>query len=79
MRDRFVSGLNELLEADHKAVEDGFMRRFDLDDHSPLREHKCAVRVDCVSLISCLDLVGLIIDGKPIVAVYENDIIQRFE
>ena len=79
MRDRFVEGLNELLEIDHKAVEEAYMLPVKLDDHSPLRNHKCSVRVDCASYVTALDLIGLVIDNKPIIAVYENGIIQRFQ
>ena len=79
MRGRLVEGLNELLEQDHNSVERVFMSAVRLSDNDPYSQHKCAARIDCVSYMSGLDLLGIMCDNKPIVAVYEDGIIQRFE
>ena len=79
MRAMLVEGLNRELEIDHDAIEEAFMKPVKLSEQSPYVSHKCAVRFECASYMSRLDLLGIVAGGGPIVAVYEGGIIQRFE
>ena len=79
MRAKIVEGLNTLLDEDHNSVERVFMSAVRLSDSDPYAQHKCAVRVDCVSYMSGLDLLGILCDTKPVIAVYEDGLIRRFE
>jgi hypothetical protein len=79
LRAHLIEELNAYLEFDHDVIEKAFTQTIELSDLSPLAASRHAVRVDCVSYMTPLDLLGVMFGGWPIVAVYEAGIIQGFK
>jgi hypothetical protein len=91
MRAHLITELNAYLDVDHDYLENAlvkdrvldieaaFTRPVEISDQSPLAASRHAVRVDCVSYMTPLDLLGVMFGGWPIVAVYEAGIIQGFK
>lgn len=79
MRDKLVNGLNELLEIDHDSVADLMTRELQLVVDSDLNPHPAAYSKAGVRVVSALGLINQCLDGTPIRAVFEGEVIQRFE
>jgi hypothetical protein len=80
MREALIAKLNKMLdEGDQPALEATLMSPVPISDLSPLSMHRCAARVECRSWLTGLDVVGIAIDGKPIIAEYDDaGVIQGF-
>lgn len=79
MRQKLVDGLNDLLEIDHDLVRDVFTNEFDLAADSFLQKDKNAYDKGGIKVMTALSLLGVIVDGEPIEAVFEGEVVQRFE
>ena len=79
MRNRLVDGLNDLLEIDHDLVRDVFTSEFDLAPDSFLQKDNNAYDKGGIKVMTALSLLGVVVDGEPIEAVFEDGVIQRFE
>ncbi len=79
MRDSIVDGLNELLEIDHNAVAEAMTLEIILSIDSDLGEHPVAYTKEGVQMINALAIISQCGDFEPILPVFENGIIQRFE
>ena len=78
MRQKLLDGLNDLLEIDHDLVRDVFTNEFDLAPDSFLQNDKNAYDKGGIKVMTALSLLGVIVDGEPIEAVFEDGVIQRF-
>lgn len=79
VRDRLVEGLNDLLDIDHDLVKELLTTEFDLAPDSFLQKDKNAYDKGGVKVMTALSMLGVIIDGDPIVPIFEDGVIQRFE
>lgn len=79
MRNRLVDGLNDLLEIDHDLVRDVFTNEFDLAPDSFLQKDNNAYDKGGIKVMTALSLLGVVVDGEPIEAVFEDGVIQRFQ
>jgi len=79
MRAKLVEGFNGMLEDDHQLLLETMMTPFELSDTSLLIGTRYAIEVSGKHYATGLDLIGYMEDGKPIVAVYEDGIIQGFK
>ena len=81
MRERVIGMLEGMLDdGNQEAIESTFMSPVRIPDASPLSQHRFAARVDCESYMSGLCVLGIMIDGKPIVARCDDiGVIQGFK
>lgn len=79
MRERIINGLNDLLEIDHDAVAEVMTLELILPIGSGLAGSLAAYEKEGVKMVNPLTLINSCIDDDPIVPVFENRIIQRFE
>lgn len=79
MRQKLVDGLNDLLGIDHDLVRDIFTNEFDLAADSFLQKDKNAYDKGGIKVMTALSLLGVIVDGEPIEAVFEGDLIKEFK
>lgn len=79
MRQKLVDGLNDLLEIDHDLIKDIFTAEYDLAPDSFLQKDKNAYDKGGIKVMTALSLLGVIVDGEPIEAVFEGEVIQRFK
>lgn len=77
-RQNLIDWLNDMLEIDHDLVCDVMMREHDINTESQLADSPLAHDKKGVKVMTALSLISAVLD-KPVEAVFEGDIIQRFE
>jgi hypothetical protein len=73
MRSRFVQQLNEVFsESGPESVEALLFVGVSIDCQSRFAKHPCAVKSEGKVYMGYLDLVGLVMDGRPIAGIYDH-------
>lgn len=78
MRALILERLNELLEMDHDTVAAALAADIVLPVSSDLVGHRGTFKKQGVAMTNALELFGYCLDGVPIEARYEGDIIKEF-
>jgi len=78
MRDKIIKGLNDLLEIDHDAVAALMTAEFYLSVDSKLPK-SAAFEKEGVQMSTALGIINHCAGEFPIVPVFEDGVIQRFE
>jgi hypothetical protein len=78
MRELIVSRLNELLEYDHDTVAAILAVDRIIPIGSDLTRHRATFIKSGVPMTNALELFGFCLDGSPIEACYEGDLIKEF-
>lgn len=78
MRSLIIERLNELLEADHDTLAAVLAVDHVLPVSSDLVNHRATFQKHGVSMTNALEILGYCLDGSPIEAHYEGDIITEF-
>jgi len=78
MRALILERLNELLEIDHDTLAAALAADMVLPISSDLVSHRATFKKQGVSMTNALEIFGYCLDGVPIEARYEGDIIKEF-
>lgn len=79
MRDKIIQGLNELLDLDHDAVSILITGEFCLSINSSLADHDASFPKEGIRMATALTIINNCLGEAPIVPVFEDGVIQRFE
>jgi len=79
MRDKIVKGLNDLLEIDHDTVAALMTAEFYLSVDSGLKNHDATFAKNGTHIGTALSIISYCAGKKPILPVFEDGVIQRFE